>query len=86
MGKTFLEVGKKNIHKQNGSWRICYDYLDLNAITRPAVEHHPHNAAHGVHRRTARRHGSRFFTNLDLASSYHQLRVRAADRWKTSFR
>ena len=29
--------------------------------------------------------GSRFFTKLDLAGSFHQLRVRAADRWKTSF-
>jgi hypothetical protein len=30
--------------------------------------------------------GARFITKLDLASSYHQLQLRAADRWKTSFR
>jgi hypothetical protein len=28
--------------KPDGSWRICYDYQGLNAITRPAVEPLPH--------------------------------------------
>ena len=67
--------------KPDGSWRICYDYRGLNAITRPAVEPLPHIDALLDGTR-----GSRFFTKLDLASSYLQLRVRAADRWKTSFR
>jgi len=67
--------------KPDGSWRICYDYRGLNAITRPAVEPLPHIDALLDNTR-----GSRFFTKLDLASSYHQLRVRSADRWKTSFR
>ena len=67
--------------KPDGTWRICYDYRGLNAITRPAVEPLPHIDALLDGTR-----GSRFFTKLDLASSYHQLRVRASDRWKTSFR
>ena len=67
--------------KPDGSWHICYDYRGLNAITRPAVEPLPHIDALLDGTR-----GSRFFTKLDLASSYHQLRVRASDRWKTSFR
>ena len=67
--------------KPDGSWRICYDYRGLNAITRPAVEPLPH-----IDALLAGTRGSCFFTKLDLASSYHQLRVRAADRWKTSFR
>ena len=67
--------------KPDGTWRICYDYRGLNAITRPAVEPLPHIDALLDGTR-----GSCFFTKLDLASSYHQLRVRPADRWKTSFR
>ena len=67
--------------KPDGSWRICYDYRALNALTRPAVEPLPHIDALLDSTR-----GSRFFTKLDLASSYHQLRVRESDRWKTSFR
>ena len=67
--------------KPDGSWRICYDYRGLNAITRPAVEPLQHIDALLDSTR-----GSRFFTKLDLASAYHQLRVREADRWKTSFR
>jgi hypothetical protein len=53
----------------------------LNTITRPAVEPLPHIDALLDGTR-----GSCYFTKLDLASSYHQLRVRASDRWKTSFR
>jgi hypothetical protein len=68
------------VRKPDGLWRICYDYKGLNAITRPAVEQLPHIDALLDGTR-----GSRFFTKLDLTRSYHQLRVRAADRWKTSF-
>ena len=60
---------------------ICYDYRGLSAITRPAVEPLPHIDALLDGTR-----GSRFFNELDLASSYHQLRLRAAGRWKTRFR
>ena len=67
--------------KPDGTWRICYDYRGLNAISRPAVEPLPHIDALLDGTR-----GSCYFTKLDLASSYHQLRVRASDRWKTSFR
>ena len=67
--------------KPDGTWRICYDYRGLNAISRPAVEPLPHIDALLDGTR-----GSHFFTKLDLASSYHQLRVRTSDRWKTSFR
>jgi hypothetical protein len=67
--------------KPDGSWRICYDYRDLNAITRPAAEPLPH-----IDVLLDGTRGSCYFTKLDLASSYHQLQERASDRWKTSFR
>ena len=51
--------------KADGSWRIYYDYRGLNVITRPAVEPLPHIDALLDGTR-----GSRFFTKLDLASSY----------------
>ena len=60
--------------KPDGTWRFCYDYRGLNAITRPAVEPLPHIDALLDGTR-----GSCFFTKLDLASSYHQLRVRSSD-------
>ena len=51
--------------KPDGTWRICYDYRGLNAISRPAVEPLPHIDALLDNTR-----GSCFFTKLDLASSY----------------
>jgi hypothetical protein len=66
--------------KPDGTWRICYDYWGFDAITRPAVEALPLIEALLDGTR-----GSLFFTKLDVASRYHQLRVRASDRWKTKF-
>ena len=64
--------------KPDGSWRICYDYRGLNAITRPAVEQLPHI--------DTPLDGTRGSFLPQARSGYHQLRVRAADRWKTIFR
>jgi hypothetical protein len=56
-------------------WRICYDYRGLNVIRRPAVEQLPH-----IYALLDNTRESRFFTKLNLANTYHQLRVRPADR------
>jgi len=67
--------------KSDGSWRICYDYRGLNAITEPLVEPLPHIDALLDETR-----GAQWFTKFDLAQGYHQVRIREADWWKTSFR
>ena len=67
--------------KADGSWRFCQDYRGLNAITQRSVEPLPH-----VDQLVDETRGARFFTKLDLASAYHQFRIREADQFKTSFR
>ena len=66
--------------KPDRSWCICYYYRGLNTITRPAIEPLPH-----IDMLLDSTCSSSFFTKLDLASAYHQLTVREADRWKMSF-
>jgi hypothetical protein len=60
--------------KPDGSWRICYDYRGLNAITEPQVEPLPH-----IHALLDETRGARWFTKFDLAQGYHQVRLRAED-------
>jgi hypothetical protein len=73
-----LDCGARAIgsvrRKPDGTLRICYDYWGLHAISRPAVD--------PLTQIDALLDG----TKLDPGSSYHQLLVRAADRWKTSCR
>ena len=67
--------------KADGTWRFCQDYRALNAITQRSVEPLPH-----VDQLVDETRGARFFTKLDLASAYHQFRIRTGDQYKTSFR
>jgi len=50
------------VRKADGSWRICYDYRGLNAITEPRIEPLPHIDALLDETR-----GARWFTKFDLA-------------------
>ena len=67
--------------KADGSWRFCQDYRQLNALTKKSVEPLPH-----IDQLIDETRGARFFTKLDLASAYHQFRIRESDVYKTSIR
>ena len=52
--------------KPDNTWRICYDYRGLNAITRKAIEPIP-----PIEALLDATRGAAFFTKLDLASAYN---------------
>jgi hypothetical protein len=68
------------VKKKSGEYRMCVDYRSLNAKTikdkypLPRVDDH-----------LERMHGSQYFTTLDLASGYHQIKVAEESTPKTAF-
>ena len=69
------------VRKKSGELRMCVDYRGLNRITVRNAYPLPR-----IDELFDQLHGARVFTSLDLASGYHQVRVREADIWKTAFR
>ena len=67
--------------KSDGSLRLCVDYWGLNKLT--IKDQYPLPLIGELLDRLWR---AKWFTQLDLTSEYHRMRIRKGDKWKTAFR
>ncbi|GJR23100.1 putative reverse transcriptase domain-containing protein [Tanacetum coccineum] len=69
------------VKKNDGSFRMCIDYRELNKLT--IKNRYPLPRIDDLFNQLQ---GSQFFSKIDLRSGYHQLRVHEDDIPKTTFR
>ncbi|GJV35067.1 putative reverse transcriptase domain-containing protein [Tanacetum coccineum] len=71
----------EELPEENGSFRMCIDYRELNKLT--IKNRYPLPRIDGLFDQLQ---GSQYFSKIDLRSGYHQLRVHEDDIPKTAFR
>ena len=69
------------VKKKDGSFRLCVDYRALNNMT--VKNRYPLPRIDDL---LDRLHGAKYFTKIDMASGYHQVRLAEKDIHKSAFR
>src|SRR6266498_5834642 len=69
------------IPKLDNSLRLCVDYRALNKVT--TKNRHPLPL---INESIDRLSGAKIYTKLDLRDTYHRIRIKKRDEWKTAFR
>ena len=67
--------------KPNGGLRLCVDYRGLNATTVP--DRYPLPLFKETLRQLSK---AKWFSELDVMSAFHRIRIREGDEWMTAFR
>lgn len=68
------------VKKKMGDWRLCVDFRCLNAMT--VKNKYPLPI---IDELLDKLHGAKWFSSLDLALEFHQIRMAKVDEFKTTF-